>query len=72
MAGCVAQKCLRDIDFIGRKDVVNNLRTRVNMLSSKLPAILRKTVMPTRVVRGVLPFLAKAKAAEFIGLFATG
>jgi hypothetical protein len=45
-----------DIDFIGQTAVVNNLRTKVNMLSSKLPVHLRKTLVPTGVVRGVLPF----------------
>jgi hypothetical protein len=47
---------MRDVDFIGRKGVVNNLRTKDNMLSSKLSAALRKTIEPTKAVRGVSPF----------------
>ena len=49
-------KMIENIDFIGQKAVVNNLRTKVNMLSSKLPANLRKTITPTEAVRGVSPF----------------
>jgi hypothetical protein len=49
-------KIARDLDFIGRKAIVNNLRTKDNMLSSKLPALLRKTLAPTKVVRGVSLF----------------
>jgi hypothetical protein len=49
-------KTIGNIDFIGRKDFVNNLRTKDNMLSSKLPAQLRKTLMPTKAVCGVASF----------------
>jgi hypothetical protein len=35
---------------------VNNLRTKVNMLSSKLPANLRKTITPTKAVHGISSF----------------
>jgi hypothetical protein len=49
-------KMVENIDFIGRKAVVNNLRTKDNMLSSKLPAHLRKTVTPTKAVLGVSSF----------------
>jgi len=38
------------------KAFVNNLRTKDNMLSSNLPADLRKTLSPTKAVRGVSPF----------------
>jgi hypothetical protein len=47
-----------DVDFIDRKSLVNNLRTKVNMLSSKLPVYLRKTLAPTKAVRGISPFRA--------------
>ena len=46
-------KTKRHIDFIGRKTLVNNLRIKVNMLSSNLPALLRKTLAPTKAVRRV-------------------
>jgi hypothetical protein len=49
-------KMAGNIDFIGREAVVNNLRTKVNMLSSKLSVNLRKTLAPTKAVRGVWPF----------------
>jgi len=45
-----------NIDFIGWEATVNNLRTKVNMLSSKFTAHLRKTVAPTKAVRGVSSF----------------
>jgi hypothetical protein len=45
-----------DIDFIDWKAFVNNLRTKVNMLSSKLAVHLRKTLMPKATVRGVFMF----------------
>jgi hypothetical protein len=45
-----------NIDFIGRKGNVNNLRTKDNMLSSKLSVHLSKTLTPTKAVRGVPPF----------------
>jgi hypothetical protein len=38
------------VDFIGRKIIVNNLRTKDNMLSSNHPAHLRKTWLPTKTV----------------------
>jgi hypothetical protein len=47
-----------NIDFIGGKTPVNNLRTKVNMLSSKLPVYLRKTLAPTKAVRGISLFRA--------------
>ena len=49
-------EAIENIDFIGQKGVVNNLRTKDNMLSSKLPSHLRKTMAPTKAVRGVSPF----------------
>jgi hypothetical protein len=45
----------RNLDFIGRKAFVNNLRTKDNMLSSNLSANLRKTLSPTKAARGVSP-----------------
>jgi len=45
-----------NIDFIDQEAFVNNLRTKDNMLSSNLPADLRKTLSPTKAVRGVSPF----------------
>jgi hypothetical protein len=44
------------LDFVGRKAFVNNLRIKDNMLSSKLPPLLRKTLAPTKAVRGVRGF----------------
>jgi hypothetical protein len=46
-----AREMAGDIDFIDWKAVVNNLRTKVNMLSSKLAAHLRKTLTPRATVR---------------------
>jgi hypothetical protein len=40
-------KTKRNIDFIDQKLLVNNLRTKANMLSSNLPAQLHKTFTPT-------------------------
>jgi hypothetical protein len=40
------------VDFIGRKIIVNNLRTKDNMLSSNLSVLLRKTSVPIKAVRG--------------------
>jgi hypothetical protein len=42
-------KMIGNLDFIDWKAIVNNLRTRVNMLSSKLQAQLRKTFVPTKL-----------------------
>jgi leucyl aminopeptidase (aminopeptidase T) len=50
------REMVRDIDFIDWKAVVNNLRTKVNMLSSKLAVHLLKTLMPKASVRGVFMF----------------
>jgi hypothetical protein len=46
------------VDFIGRKIIVNNLRTKDNMLSSNDPAHLRKTLLPTKTVFKVSPCFA--------------
>jgi hypothetical protein len=46
------------VDFIGRKIIVNNLRTKDNMLSSNHPAHLRKTLLPTKKVFRVSPCFA--------------
>jgi hypothetical protein len=44
------------LDLVGLKAFVNNLRIKDNMLSSKLPPLLRKTFAPTKAVRGVCGF----------------
>jgi hypothetical protein len=45
----------RTFDFIGSKVIVDNLRIKVNMLSSKLAADFNKTFEPIKVVCGVSP-----------------
>ena len=50
--GAAGMKMIGNVDFIGRKGVVNNLRTKDNMLSSNLSVLLRKTSVPTKAVRG--------------------
>jgi hypothetical protein len=47
-----------DVDFIGWKTGVNNLRTKVNMLYSKFTTRFHKTDAPTKSVCGVSMFRA--------------